>query len=127
MNMNRYQKAASVSAKNNRNKSMESYYKNPILCKSCGLVILVNEKQKVSEVKKKIFCSKSCSVSFNNKLRRKEKTKNEKREKYSYFNGMTKKMFFESKGIYYKFRAEFRKDAHWIYEKNQGCKHCKIC
>ena len=127
--MNRYQKAALISSKNIRNRSLEEYYKDPKICKCCGEIITVKEKQKVSEVKRKIFCNKTCSVRHNNKFRqnKNDKVKKEYTEKYSYLNGVTKKKFFEIKGIYYKFRAEIRKHAQWIYKKNNGEQNCKIC
>jgi len=129
--MNRHQKAAQISAEKSRNKSLDEYYKSPNICKSCGSVIKVNDKQKVSEVRKKQFCNQSCGVTFNNKIRYREtKPKKEKNvipERYSYFDGVTKKSYFDKKGVYYKFRAEIRKHAQWVYQKNNGDKTCKVC
>lgn len=129
--MNRYQKAAEIGNKKRREKSLEDYYQSPNICKSCGEVIRVNDNQKVSEVRKKYFCNSSCSAKFNN-LEREKKQKEEKKEivrpeRFSFFNGITKKKFFEKKGIYYKFRAEIRKHAQYVYEKNKGDKTCKVC
>lgn len=131
--MNRYKKAAQISAELSRKKSLEKYYLNPNICKNCGSVIKISENQKVCDVRKKNFCNHSCGATYNNKLRstNKEKTNTKKTsslpEKYSYFDGVTKKMFFEKKGVYYKFRAEIRKHAQWIYQKNGGSKTCKVC
>jgi hypothetical protein len=132
--MNRYVKAAQISASLSRKKSIEKYYQNPNICKTCGSIIDVSDNQKVSEVKKKNFCNQSCSATFNNKLRVENTSKDTKKsksnlkpEKYSYFDGISKKMFFEKKGIYYKFRAEIRKHAQWIYSINNGSKTCKVC
>jgi hypothetical protein len=129
--MNRYQKAAAISNQNRRNKSLNDYYKNPNICKHCCEVIKVNETQKVSEVRKKNFCNSSCSTIFNNSKRDKkqknEKIKVVKPEKFSYFDGVTKKEFFIKKGVYYKFRSQIRKHAQYVYEKNNGEKTCKVC
>jgi predicted restriction endonuclease len=129
--MNRYQKAGQISAEKSRNKSLENYYKNPNVCKSCGCVIKVDDNQKVSEVRKKQFCNQSCNATFNNKIRYREtepkKEKNVRPERYSYFEGVTKKNYLDTKGIYYKFRAEIRKHAQWIYQKNNGNNTCKVC
>jgi hypothetical protein len=126
--MNRYQKAAQISAEKSRNKSLEEYYKNPNICKNCGFIIKVNDTQKVSEVKKKQFCNQSCGAKFNNKTRHQEtKPKKEKSQRYSYFDGITKKNYLDKKEVYYKFRAEIRKHAQWVYQKNNGSKSCKIC
>ena len=121
--MNRYQIAAKVSNDKRRKKSLDDYYLSPNICKCCGEIIKVKEKQKVSEVRKKYFCNQSCSAIFNNPKREKIlKEKKDKLEKFSYLYGVTKKEFFEIKGVYYKFRAVIRKHAQFIYEKNNGNK-----
>ena len=129
--MNRYQKAAEIGNKIKREKSLLDYYKTPNICKHCGEIIKVKDKQKVSEIRKKSFCDTSCSASFNNSQRplkcKPKKEKNLRPEKFSYFNGVTKKMFFETKGVYYKFRAQIRKHAQYIYEKNNGSRKCGFC
>ena len=129
--MNRYQKAAKVSNDNRRKKALEDYYKSPNICKCCGEIIKITENQKPSEVRKKVFCGSSCSASFNNREREKKQKTDKKKlvkpEKFSFFEGITKKEFFEKKGVYYKFRSEIRKHAQFVYEKNQGEKTCKVC
>lgn len=117
----------------NRLCALENYYKNPKICKQCGCVIEVKENQKCSEVRKKIFCGSSCSSIFNNKIRTRKikpktpKIQTQKKEKFDYLNGVTKKEFFEIKGVYYKFRAIIRRHAHYVYNKNGGEQQCKIC
>ncbi len=129
--MNRHQKAAQISAEKSRNKSLENYYKNPNFCKSCGCIIKVGENQKVSEVRKKQFCNQSCNATFNNKIRYREtkpkKEKKEKPEKFSYFEGVTKKQFFDKKGVYYLYRAAIRRHAHFIFNSFGGDQKCKVC
>jgi hypothetical protein len=127
--MNRYQKAAKISNDRRRDKSLEDYYLSPNVCKCCGEIIKVGEKQKVSEVRKKYFCNQSCSAIFNNKKREKNipTQKKDRPEKFSYLNGLTKREFFEMKEIYYKFRSQIRKHAQYVYEKNEGGRVCKVC
>jgi hypothetical protein len=126
--MNRYQLAAKISNDKRRKKSLDEYYLSPNICKCCGEIIKVREKQKVSEVRKKYFCNQSCSAIFNNHKREKKiKEKKERPERFSYLNNVTKKEFFELKGIYYKFRGVIRKHAQYVYEKNGGNKYCSIC
>jgi hypothetical protein len=126
--MNKYQKAAKVSNDNRRQKALEDYYKSPNICKCCGDIIKIGDNQKPSEVRKKSFCGSSCSTTFNNRKREKKNKKNlVKPEKFSFFEGITKKEFFEKKGVYYKFRSEIRKHVQYVYEKNQGDKTCKVC
>ena len=129
--MNRHQKAAQISAEKSRKKSLENYYKNPNICKSCGCFIKVGENQKVSEVRKKQFCNQSCNATFNNKVRYREtkpkKEKKEKLEKFSYFEGVTKKQFFDKKGVYYLYRAAIRRHAHFIFNSLGGDQKCKVC
>jgi hypothetical protein len=131
--VNRYQKAAKVSNDRSRARALENYYKTPKYCKECGSIIKVKDNEMCSEVRKKTYCDRSCSVTYNNRIRyRKIKDKKvsvvkEKTPIFGYLEGKTKKEFFESKGIYYKFRAVIRKHAHYIYHKNNGEKKCKVC
>lgn len=55
----------------NREQSLKMYYENPNLCKECGKVIEVLDNQRVSDVRKKQFCSHSCAASYNNQGRNK--------------------------------------------------------
>ena len=52
-----------------REESLKLYYKNPNHCLQCGKVIEVADNQRLSDVKRKKFCSHSCAASFNNKER----------------------------------------------------------
>jgi len=66
-------KGAAVSTRLVRERIVKEYYKNPSYCKNCGkiieLIINKNGNTRKADTKKKIFCSKSCSASYNNKLR----------------------------------------------------------
>ena len=85
--MNRYQKAAKISNDRSRVRALENYYQNPKYCKECKEVIKVKEHEMCSEVRKKTYCSRSCSVTHNNRIReRKIKDKKSKviKEKKTY-------------------------------------------
>lgn len=53
----------------NREESLRLYYENPNHCKQCGKVIEVADNQRLSDVRRKQFCSHSCAASFNNSKR----------------------------------------------------------
>jgi hypothetical protein len=131
--MNRYQKAAKVSNDKSRERALKNYYENPKFCKQCGKVIEVKEHEMCSEVRKKTYCDRSCSATYNNKVRernskdKKNKVVKEKKPTFGYLEGVTKKEFFDLKGVYYKFRAVIRRHAHYIYHQNNGEKKCKVC
>jgi predicted restriction endonuclease len=126
--LNRFQKAALISNTKSREKSLLLYYEQPNICKCCNNPIMVGEKQKVSDVRKKVFCSSSCSATYNNQKREKRNDQLKiKNEKFSFLIGLTKKEFFEKKGVYYKFRSEIRKHAQYVYQQNNGDTFCKIC
>jgi predicted restriction endonuclease len=131
--MNRYQKAAKVSNDKSRERALKNYYENPKFCKECGKVIEVKEHEMCSEVRKKTYCDRSCSATYNNKVRernlkdKKNKVVKEKKPTFGYLEGVTKKEFFDLKGVYYKFRAVIRRHAHYIYHQNNGEKKCKVC
>jgi len=51
-----------------RNEALSKYYENPKHCKECGEVIVVGD-QKVSDIRQKTFCTRSCAAIFNNRQR----------------------------------------------------------
>jgi hypothetical protein len=51
----------------------------------------------------------------------------EKKPIFDYLNGVTKKEFFDLKGVYYKFRAVIRKHAYYVFHLNNGEKKCRVC
>lgn len=50
-----------------RRESLTEYYKKPNICKNCDGVIWVPEGKRVSEIKKKKFCSDECRLSYSGK------------------------------------------------------------
>lgn len=55
-------------AKINRDKALKNYYSNPNICLYCKEIIIVKDHQKVADVRKKKFCSHSCSLRFKNNI-----------------------------------------------------------
>ena len=49
-----------------RETTLRDYYKSPSICKCCGNMIMVDLGQKISEVRRKVFCNKTCAAKFNN-------------------------------------------------------------
>ena len=131
--LNRHQRAALVSGANRRQKSLQEYYKNPNTCKCCGKPIVVGEKQKVREVRRKVFCDHSCSATFNNQQREiKEKVERHKesipkKEKFEFILDLTKGDLIKKHEIYYRFRAVIRKHAHYVFNKYHKHKKCVVC
>jgi hypothetical protein len=58
-----------------RAEAIRGYYLNPNICLNCNSIIEIKDGQKVSEVKTKKFCNKSCAAILNNKLKPKKKQK----------------------------------------------------
>jgi hypothetical protein len=49
-----------------RARAIALYSLNPVICRNCNLPITVPDGKKVSEVRKQIFCSRSCAGVYNN-------------------------------------------------------------
>lgn len=56
-----------ASAKAQRERALAAYNASPNKCKTCGQVITVPDGAKVSEVRKKTFCTRSCSTTHANR------------------------------------------------------------
>ena len=65
MNNNIQSLGGTTSARLQREKALMEYYKSPNNCKNCNRIIHVGN-GKVTDVKKRKFCSHSCAASFNN-------------------------------------------------------------
>ena len=72
----RYSAGGKATAIKLKNESLEKYYNDPKVCKNCGNVIVVKENEKVSSVRKKIFCDRSCSTQYHNRIKPKREKKN---------------------------------------------------
>lgn len=68
--MNKKFKSASAGGKATaiilRKQALEKYYENPKICKQCLSIINVSDNEKVRQIRKKIFCNKSCATTYNN-------------------------------------------------------------
>jgi len=51
-----------------RQRAINKYYKSPSICKYCGKVIRIKNKEKASYVKRKKFCNRSCLMRYINAL-----------------------------------------------------------
>ena len=58
-----------IMAKRQREAAITKYLINPIFCQNCLQSIIVRDKEKVSMVKIRKFCSMKCSAIFNNRKR----------------------------------------------------------
>jgi hypothetical protein len=52
-----------------RKLALEGYSKDPNICLQCGSVINVPDNKRVSEVRRKKFCNRSCSASYTNNVK----------------------------------------------------------
>jgi hypothetical protein len=59
-------KGSKISAERNRNRALTLYYEHPQKCLFCSQIITINPGQKIPQVKKRKFCSRSCAASYNN-------------------------------------------------------------
>jgi hypothetical protein len=62
-----------VTASRLRQKALDAYYRVPNSCKRCGSVIEVPSGVKVTLVRKKVFCNRSCAARHNNHVYPKRK------------------------------------------------------
>lgn len=58
-----------------RKRSLDKYYESPVICKNCGKIIRIRENEPPGVTRKKIFCSRKCSVIYNNTKYPKRKRK----------------------------------------------------
>jgi predicted restriction endonuclease len=136
--MTKQQKGGAVTALLSRKRALEKYYLNPNKCKCCKQIIEVREGEKVSVTRVKKFCTQSCAAHFNNqkfpKRIKQEKVVKEQaikkrviKKPFTYFIGRTKGQHRQIKGIYYRFRADIRKHAHYVFNLHHDKKECSVC
>jgi hypothetical protein len=112
-----------------RKEAINKYYDNPKYCKMCSCVILVKNSEKVSEVRKKTFCNKTCSASYNNTKRptKVKPVKGETKVVFDFLLGLTKNELFGKAKNWQSARTCIRKHAAFIYNKYAGTKCCINC
>ena len=111
-----------------RKKALEKYYENPVFCKNCNEIIGVKENEKVSSIKKRKFCSSSCSASFNNKgiIRVSKAITKPKKERFD-ISDLTKEEIFKRYSSYQSARSSICKHARRVYFKSEKEKKCYVC
>ena len=117
-----------------RKESLERYYKDPNVCKNCSKVIEVNENERASTVKKKIFCNRSCSTQHNNRIKpkrkkriREKKIKETKDKENLYFELTKEELENKHGGTYFNWRASISKNARKTFNNSGLCKKCIVC
>ena len=136
-----------------RKEALDRYYSNPNICLYCNSIIEVKLKQKIQEVRRKKFCSSSCSARHNNPSRRTTpstikckhcgdevnntnykrkycdkcytKRKYIKKKNESCLN-ISKKEHFQGK-YYFRARSLICGNARRVYRNNNGSKKCIVC
>lgn len=144
-----------VTAKKQREKAIKNYYLNPIMCKNCNRIIEIKPNEKVSTVRRKVFCSHSCSAIYSNTSRKKlyfsaicknckkpftikRATKNMPKRtlcpgclydlKHCFsINSLTKKELFSQRKNWQSARSSIRNHAEHIYKSSNKLKVCIVC
>lgn len=130
---------------NQRQKAIDNYYKNPNTCKLCGKIIEITEGSRVTDIRKKKFCNKSCATKFYQLNNKKNKFKtceicgkrfSDSRSKYCEecrtnpkfykLQNLSKGDLISQKG-YFKARSSICKNARTIFYKNFKQPKCIIC
>lgn len=127
-------KGTLISSQKNKERAIENYYFNPKICKRCNKIIKIEKNQKVSDVRKKKFCSRSCSAIFHNhsrkvvKVKKVIKSKEEKKlELYNNWKEIKKGDFFKSCKNYFSARCSITKYAKRVMKYSEKEKICKNC
>lgn len=128
-----------IMAKRQRDEAIQKYYLNPNVCLTCSNIIPIPENVKVSDIRKKKFCNKSCAAKHTNrnrvltkpcqcgsiipKRRRKCFTCLDKRR----IHLKTKGEVFRDRKNWQSARSGIRRDACFVFERSGLKKECLIC
>lgn len=66
---------ANKSVKTKRERALREYYSNPNYCLCCGSLIIVEKGMSDGDTKRKKFCNRSCSATYNNQVVLKDRMK----------------------------------------------------
>lgn len=130
-----------------RSLAIARYYADPIICKSCRSVIHVGSEQKASAVRRKQFCTMSCSQRFNNRLRKKihycgkcgdviERTTKCRRKycdvcrpqvRFVEAGLATKGQIFKRARGYQSARSQIRRHAEVTFNRSGKPRSCAVC
>lgn len=119
-----------ASALKQREEALVKYYLSPNKCIECNAIIEIGDK-KVSEIRRKKFCSSSCSCRHSNKTR--IRVKKEKPIKPSDLLGSTTKgelfgsSLLSGDSFWQRARVRITKHARKVAKKNLLISSCKIC
>lgn len=112
-----------------RRQAVDAYYANPNICAQCGKVIEVCKR--VSETRKRKFCTMQCAAIFNNSLRPKKPIvikEKKPRARIPIVNDITKGELFERSKNWQGARSAIQKQARSIFfMDNSKPKSCAIC
>lgn len=125
---NRHSAGGVATALKSRKAAISRYYENPSVCKNCRSVIDVKDNEKVSSVRKKSFCNRNCSATFNNLKREKKiKVDKPKNEKIDLIGHLTKGEIFTRYKTYQSARSAICKHARRTFNIPTKERCCKIC
>lgn len=129
-----------VMAVRQRAEAMERYLQNPKICKHCNNTIIPIEGEKISQVRMKDFCNRSCSTSYNNAaypkrkrtlkpsdgIKRTRKRKDKTDEKWIVLT-MTKGEVFARYRGYQSARSVIQKHCKFVYVLSGKPRVCYVC
>lgn len=117
-------KGTYISSINIRKRAIENYYKNPKMCLECNNIIGVGDNEKVSTIKLKNFCNRSCAATYNNKKFKKIKIK---KCRTPSLHNITKGELFSKRRNWQSARSGIQRNARITYYKSAKNKCCYIC
>ena len=109
-------------------KNRDIYLANPKKCLHCNLPILPKNEKRLREVKRKVFCSRNCSGSYNGFRRiRIKKLPIIKKRILPPILSITKEDLFAQRKNWQSARSHIRRHAQLVYEKSNNKKKCAVC
>lgn len=110
-------------------KAREAYKSNPNNCLHCLSTLVLHEQIRLSDIKAKKFCNRSCAASYNNSKipKREKKFKPSKEERKSKYLAKTKKQHFNDCKDYHSARCSITKLSRTVFRlsgKDYSCEQC---
>jgi hypothetical protein len=128
---NRHSAGGVATAIKFRAEALVRYYKDPVLCKCCNIIIEVKDSEKVSSVRQRVFCSKNCSAIYNNTRREKKeiqlKELKDLERAESSINNLTKIELLNRCKTYASYRSSICKNARKSFLISDKARKCLIC
>lgn len=110
-----------------REQAIARYLLVPNFCEECYSSISVGDGQKVSEVRKKRFCNRSCAASYNNRAKPKIKKEVKIKEYKKTLPERTKADLFGSSKNWTTARSQISRHARKVYAKSGKSFSCSFC